>query len=163
VSTLGPGPANRSPSSVGAVRVRVGPLSSAGVSLWIAYARTVISRSLVRPDELGVPLSGDVVELFEGYLDTWEREASDHTTFLWEAEVPTDQVTALGASWFLIASRLAEVAERRGYPISPPEGDEFYRALINAFLAGLDAEGGELAVMADELRAEWPGLKSEES
>jgi hypothetical protein len=146
-----------------AVRLRVGPLPSAGVSLWIAYARTVITRSLVRPAELGVSLSPEVVELVETYLDDWERAASAGAVFEWGAEVPTDQITSLGGTWFLIASHLAEVAEQRGYPISPPEGDEFYRALIMAFLDGLDAEGGHYAAMADELRAEWPGLKVDES
>jgi hypothetical protein len=144
------------------VRVRVGPLSSAGVGLWIAYARTVISRSLVRPDELGLALPPDVVEVFESYLDTWEDVAAREPTFEWEAEVPTDQITALGSTWFLIASHLADVAQQRGYPISPPEGEEFYRALFGAFLAGLDDEGGTYAALADQLRTEWPGLKTEE-
>ncbi len=141
------------------MRVRVGPLSSAGVGLWIAYARTVITQTLVRPGQLEVTLTPDVVELLERYLDIWERVAAGCATFEWEAEIPTDEITSLGGTWFLIASHLAEVAERRGYPISPPEGEEFYRALITAFLNGLDDEGGEYAAMADELRAEWPGLK----
>ena len=54
------------------------------------------------------------------------------------------------------------MAEQRGYPISPPEGEEFYRAVIIAFLDALDREGGTYAAMAAELRTEWPGLKPEE-
>ncbi len=131
--------------------------------MWIAYARTVIGRSLVRPAELGVALTPEAIELFETYLDAWELTAAAGAVFEWTAEVPTDQITSLGGTWFLIASHLAEVAEQRGYPISPPEGEEFYRALIAAFLDGLDSEGGPYAAMADELRAEWPGLKVDES
>ncbi len=145
------------------MRVQVGPLSSAGVTLWIAYARTVVSGSLVRPSELGVPLTPEVAELFETYLDAWERAAATSAVFEWEAEVPTDQITSLGGTWFLIAAHLADVAEQRGYPISPPEGEEFYRALITAFLTALEGEGGPYAAMAEEFRAEWPGLKIDES
>ena len=130
------------------MRVRVGPLSSAGVGLWIAYARTVLSRSLVRPEELGVTLSPEMVELIESYLDAWEAVAAAGPTFEWETEASPDQITGLGGTWFLIASHLAEVAEQRGYPISPPEGEEFYRALIIAFLDALDREGGTYAAMA---------------
>ena len=108
-------------------------------------------------------MTPEVVELFEAYLDDWERTAGAGVVFEWEAEVPADEITSLGATWFLIASHLAEVAEKRGYPISPPEGEEFYRALITAFLEGLEREGGTYAAMAEELRAEWPGLKIEES
>jgi len=144
------------------VRVRVGPLSSAGVGLWVAYARTVLSRSLVRPEDVGVALSPEMVELLESYLDAWEAAAGAGPTFEWETEASADEIIGLGSTWFLIASRLAEVAEQRGYPISPPEGEEFYRAVIIAFLDALDREGGTYAAMAAELRTEWPGLKPEE-
>lgn len=142
--------------------MRVGPLSSAGVGLWIAYARTVIGRSFVRPEELGVAVSPEQIEVLEGYLDAWERTAAASATFEWEADISAEELTDLGGTWFLIASHLAEVAERRGYPISPAEGDEFYRALVTAFLDALEGEGGSLAAMADEFRREWPGLKPEE-
>ncbi len=145
------------------MRVQVGPVPSAGVALWTAYARTVISRSLVRPGELGVSVAPAVVEQFEAYLDTWERVAATSATFEWEADVPIEELTTLGSTWFQLATGLAESAERRGYPISPPEGDEFYRALIASFLDGLEGEGGDAAELAAQLRAEWPGLKSEDS
>ena len=142
--------------------MRVGPLSSAGVALWIAYARTVISRSLVRPEEAGVAVSSEMVGVLEGYLDAWDRAAADGPVFEWEAEMSPDELTTLGGTWFLIASHLADLAEQRGYPISPPEGEEFYRALVRAFLAALDHEGGQYAAMAEELRAEWPGFKPDD-
>jgi hypothetical protein len=162
-STLRAGLGDPTRSTLRVVRVRVGPVSSGGVALWVAYARTVISQSLVRPAELGVTLTPEVAELFDTYLDAWEQAATTSATFEWEAQVPTDQILSLGGTWFLIANHLSEVAEHRGYPISPPEGEEFYRALITAFLAGLDDEGGTYATMADEFRAEWPGLKVDDS
>jgi hypothetical protein len=144
------------------MRVRVGPMPSAGVGLWIAYARTVVGRALVRPQELGISLSGESVEAFETYLDEWEQAASGGPTFEWQADVDPDRMLELGTAWLRVAEALAVSAERRGYPMSPPEGEEFYRALVNAFLESLEREGGEYAELSTELRQTWPGLKPEE-
>jgi hypothetical protein len=143
------------------MRVRVGPLPSAGVGLWIAYARTVIGRTLVRPDELGVAISLDDLEAFEGYLEQWER-ASMAPEFDWEADLDPDEVVRLGATWMALAGVLAEEAEQRGYPMSPPESDEFYQALIGSFLVALEQEGSDYATVARQLRDDWPGLKPDQ-
>jgi hypothetical protein len=144
------------------MRVRVGPLPSTGVALWIAYARTVIGGALARPDELGLQLDPEVVESFEDYLDQWDRASSTGATFVWETDVEPERIVALGAAWLELADRLAGAAERRGYPMSPPEGEEFYRALITGFLDALEGEGPDYAELAADLRADWPGLKPED-
>jgi hypothetical protein len=144
------------------MRVRVGPIPSAGAGLWIAYARTVVSRAIVRPDELGVSLAPDALEAIDTYLDQWDAAAADGPNFDWEAEFEPDELVALGGAWLEIAQALADDAERRGYPMSPPEGEEFYRALVTGFLDALDREGGEYAELAVRLRLDWPGLKTEE-
>jgi hypothetical protein len=138
----------------------VGPVSSAGVGLWIAYARTVIGGSLARPDQALVPLRPDVVEAFEDYLEQWEQAATYGPTFVWETDIDPERIAALGSAWFAIAERLASVAERRGYPISPPEGEEFYQALIAAVLDALEAEGGRHRELAEQMRGAWPGFKA---
>jgi hypothetical protein len=144
------------------MRVRVGPLPSAGAALWIAYARTVVGRAIVRPKELGVSLSSDAVESIDAYLDDWERAAAEGPEFVWEADVDPDALVALGGAWYEIAGALAKDAERRGYPMSPPEGDEFYRSLVTGFLDALDGAGDRYAELAGQLRLEWPGLKAED-
>jgi len=144
------------------MRVRVGPLPSAGAGLWIAYARTVVGRAIVRPDELGVTLPPDALESIDTFLDEWDAAADEGPEFLWEADIEPDRLVTLGAAWLDIAGALAKDAERRGYPMSPPEGDEFYRSLVTGFLDALDAAGGRYVELAVELRREWPGLKTEE-
>jgi hypothetical protein len=114
---------------------------------------------LARPDEGQVPLSPDVVEAFEDYLGQWEEASTYGPTFVWETDIEPERIAALGGAWFTIAERLASVAERRGYPISPPEGEEFYQALVAAFLDALDTEGGQHRDLAEHLRGAWPGLK----
>ena len=143
------------------MRVRVGPLPSAGVGLWIAYARTVISRTLVRPGDLGVEIATDDLEAFERYLEQWER-AAVAIEFDWEAELDPDEVVRLGTTWLALAGVLSDEAEHRGYPMSPPEGEEFYQALIAGFLLALEHEGGDYAAVACQLRDEWPGLKPDQ-
>src|SRR5512144_1316470 len=114
--------------------VQVGPLPSGGVSLWIAYARTVVAQIMTHPADADVALDPDVVEAFDRYLDEWEDLAARATVFLWSTEVEPERVEFLGRAFFSIAASLARAAEERGYPISPPEGEEFYQALVKAFL-----------------------------
>jgi hypothetical protein len=130
--------------------------------LWLAYARTVVSRAIVRPEELGVSLRPDDLEAIDTYLDQWDEAAADGPTFDWETELEPDRLVSLGGAWLDIARALADDAERRGYPLSPPEGDEFYRALVTGFLDALDREGGDYTELAVRLRLDWPGLKTEE-
>jgi hypothetical protein len=144
------------------VRVRVGPVSSAGVGLWIAYARTVIGSSLAHPQDGATTLTPEVVEAFDDYLDQWEQSAGQGPTFVWEADFEPERLALLGGVWLAIAEQLANGAEQRGYPISPPEGDEFYHALIAGFLDALGGEGGDYRQLAADLRSSWPGFKEGE-
>ena len=58
-------------------------------------------------------------------------------------------------------AKMIDDAAARGFPISPPEGDEFYRALVLAILDGLFDAGGAHAEFAEHLRESWPGLKDD--
>ena len=143
------------------MRVQIGPLPSGGVGMWIAYARTVIGQVLAHPDQLGTTLSPDVVERFESYLDQWDEVAAAGPEFLWVTDVEPEQVEFLGKAFFSIAEALARAAEVRGYPISPPEGEPFYQALVKGFLDSLAHEGRSRLEFSEQLRDEWPGLKPE--
>lgn len=141
------------------MRVQVGPLPSGGVGMWIAYARTVIAQVLAHPNQLGTALSPDVVEAFEQYLDQWDDVAARGPEFLWTTEIEPERVEFLGRAFFTIADGLARAAQERGYPISPPEGEGFYQALVKAFLDALAQEGRSRLEFSEQLRDEWPGLK----
>ncbi len=141
------------------MRVQVGPLPSGGVGIWIAYARTVVAQIITHPDHTDVTLDPDVIEAFDRYLDEWEDLAREQSVFLWTTEVEPERVEFLGRAFFAIAESLARAAERRGYPISPPEGEEFYQALVKAFLDALAHEGRSRLEFSEQLRDDWPGLK----
>jgi hypothetical protein len=141
------------------MRVQVGPLPSGGVGIWIAYARTVVAQIITHPDHGDVALDADVIEAFDRYLDEWEDLAREQSVFLWSTEVEPERVEFLGRAFFAVAASLARAAERRGYPISPPEGEEFYQALVKAFLDALAHEGRSRLEFSEQLRDEWPGLK----
>ena len=77
------------------------------------------------------------------------------------AAVDPERVEYLAHVWFQLAERLASEAEARGFPLSPPEGEEFYQALVSAILDALAYEGRSLLEFSEQLRGEWPGLKGD--
>ncbi len=142
------------------MRVHVGPVPSGSVIIWIAYARTVLAQSLAHPGT-HAPLPTEAVDAFEGFLDRWEDTASVGTEFVWTADVDPERVEYLAHVWFQLAARLASEAEARGFPLAPPEGEEFYQALVRALLDALAQEGRSLLEFSEQLREDWPGLKDD--
>jgi len=141
------------------MHVQIGPVPAGGVSIWIAYARTIIGQALGHPDQLGVHLDPDVIEAFDEYLAEWEELAATGTEFLWVTDVEPERVEFLGQAFLAIAESLARAAEQRGYPISPVEGEEFYQALVKGFLDALAHEGRSRLEFSEQVRDQWPGLK----
>lgn len=139
--------------------VRVGPVSSGSVTLWVAYARTVLGQATVRPGEHAVP--DELIEGFEAFLDEWDRAADGGAEVVWEHELDPEQVRYLAHAFHRIAVGLAAEAERRGFPIAPPEGDEFYQCLVLALLDALERDSEPMREFAVELRTTWPGLKAD--
>lgn len=128
--------------------------------MWVAYARTVLGQSMAHPTR-GEPLNERLVEQFEGLLDEWEATAQLGTEFVWTQSLDANTIELLAQSFFAIVSVLSDAAEDRGFPISPPEGDEFYWALVNTMLDALTEQGGAHAEAAEYLRAHWPGRKDD--
>jgi hypothetical protein len=126
--------------------------------MWVAYARTVLGQALAGVDGMP-PIEPSVVEQFETWLDSWEGAAIHGPEMTWSGDVDTDELVALSGAFLEIAASLATQAEQRGYPISPPEGDAFYQALVTGLIEGLAEEGRTLNEVADGLRHSWPGFK----
>lgn len=119
--------------------IRIGPVSPGSVTLWVAYARTVLALNLASPMD---PLLDErTIELLEHFLDDWEEEATTGTEFVWSVDIDPEQIEFVTLAFFRVAGVLAEAAEARGYPISPPEGEEFYQALVNAVIDALHQQG----------------------
>lgn len=136
-------------------------MPSGSVTIWIAYARTVLAQAMTgtRVGTRAIPM--EVIEAFEALLGDWEDRANRDLTFIWDAELEPEQVEYLAHAFFDLATGLAEAAEKRGFPVSPPEGDEFYYCLVNALLDALEREGGAHRDFALDLRSRWPGLKDD--
>jgi hypothetical protein len=141
------------------MRVQIGPVDAGSVTMWVAYARTVLAQALSRPAEHRITVPPETIEGFERFLDQWQEVAERDTTFVWVAEVDPDEVEFLTHAWFSIAGALAAEADKRGFPLSPAEGDEFYQALIAGVLDALASEDRSRQEFSEQLRDEWPGLK----
>jgi hypothetical protein len=142
------------------MRVQVGPVPSGSVLIWVAYARTVLAQSLAHPGA-HPPMPSEAIDAFESFLDEWDDVAGQGTEFVWIADVDPERVEYLAHVWFQVAARLASEAEVRGFPLSPPEGEEFYQALVSAILDALAYEGRSLFEFSEQLREQWPGLKGD--
>jgi hypothetical protein len=139
------------------VRLVLGPIDSSGAILWIAYARTVLAE-LVTHRGRPVAIDEDVVERFESILDEWEDVARATGRFEWSAEVDPADALALATTWFDLAQHLSQEADVRGFPLSPPEGEAFYQAVVTGVLDGLVDASATDPELAAKLRRLWPGL-----
>jgi hypothetical protein len=136
------------------VKVELGPVSAASARAWIDFARAVIATRRPHDNET---LPEDLRRGFAAYLDDWEAAAQGEE-MRWEADVDPELVEYLVHGFYRVASRLAEERERRGGRVSPPEGDEFYRALVAALLDAMASGGPAARGFAEHLRDFWPGL-----
>jgi hypothetical protein len=140
-------------ANVASMRVVIGPVDGASATAWLGYARRVV-------DELDEMAPGEcfttpeVLGAFRGYLDSWEAAAGDE--FVWEQDIPTEQVEYNMHAFQRVTGVLAERAEREGRQ-APPEGDDFYLALLQGVLTALEAEGAASAAFAKHLAEFWPG------
>lgn len=141
-------------ANVGRMRVVIGPVDAGSARAWLGYATRVI-------DELDAMAPGacyttpEVLAVFRGFLQSWQAAALDRE-FLWEQDIPTEQVEYNMHAFQRVAGLLTERAEREGRQ-APPEGDDFYLALLQGVLTALEAEGPASASFAKHLAEFWPG------
>lgn len=133
----------------------LGPVPAESARMWIAYARTVLARSVSGE---GTSIPEHVVLTFEEHLNAWE-DASQGTTMTWSGRVDPALLQSLAVAFREVVGDLAEQAEKRGYPISPPEGEAFYQALVASLIEALERDGAGASPLSDQLRSGWPGLK----
>lgn len=136
--------------------MEVGPLPSASVLAWARYAEAVLAPSGRIPPSPDVPV--EAAGSFLAYITEWQKAAQDAPEFHWETDVPGEVAEYLVLAFYRVVQRLAGLAEARGAPASPPEGQAFYVMLVNSLLDALAAEGPGAAEFSDHLRSFWPGL-----
>lgn len=142
------------------MRVVVGPVAVTSATAWLAHARGLLEEleDLAPGECFSTP---EVLSVFDRYLRSWEmcaRECtSEHDEFLWEAEIPAEQVEYHMHAFEKVAGMLAERRERMPMAPAPEEGDDFYRAMLHGVLVALEAEGPSHAAFAQHLTKFWPG------
>jgi hypothetical protein len=141
--------------------VEIGPVQSTSVTAWVGYARKALDEVVGEPGSDGVWIPDDTIATFVSYLDQWETAATGVDELHWAADIPADEAEYLSHAFFRIASNLANRADERGSSMAPPESEEFYRALVTAFLTALDEEGSGSAEFSEHLRSFWPGLEKD--
>jgi hypothetical protein len=142
--------------------VEIGPVPSTSVTAWVGYARKALDEVIGEPGSDGVWIPDDTVATFTGYLDQWEAAATGVDELHWASDIPADEAEYLSHAFFRIVSNLANRADERGWSMAPPESEEFYRALVGAFLTALDEEGSGSAEFSEHLRSFWPGLEKDQ-
>jgi hypothetical protein len=155
------------PDARPAVHAELRPVPSASALAWVGYARGIVAEIAATggrlPDAPDTSVPAEVLEAFSGYLDEWERVARAGPVFRWSGEADAETVEYLVHALYNLARGLAERAERRGVSAMPPEGLDFYDALVVGLLDALAEEGPEPArAFAEELREFWPGLELEQ-
>lgn len=136
------------------MRVVVGPVSSRSAREWLAHARHVVDQlEVVAPGECFT--APEVRSAFDGYLREWSSAAVSGEPFLWERDLPAEEVEYHLHAFHQLAAKLQQDG-RRGLPEGPPEGREFYAAVLRGALSALEAENPSSAAFARHLGEFWP-------
>jgi len=139
------------------MRVVIGPVSADSAAAWIGFAREVVADlDALAPGEcFSTP---EVRGIFDRYLGEWAAAvARSDGKFVWESDIPAEQVEYHVHAFHQAAAMLARHEEQTGERQSPAEGDEFYLALLTSVLGALEAEGPSSAAFAQHLGQFWPG------
>jgi hypothetical protein len=137
------------------VHFQLNEVSSASALAWIAYARDALAA--VGRDPHGFALEPDAVTTITGFFDEWERQAATGPTLMLSVEISEAELEFVGHTFQQVSQRLTDEADERGYDVSPPEGDEFYRALSDAVISTLEfSDEPASAEFGEVLRSSWP-------
>lgn len=141
------------------MRVALSPVSSWSAEVWIGFARSALALAVsdLEPD----PLIDRAMEVrLAELLDSWEVEARRGPRLSLSFEIPDDEAEFLVHAFLRLADRWTVVADRRGFDVSPPEGDEFYSALVEGVIAAMEhAEDASGVEFGTALRTIWPRVE----
>lgn len=141
------------------VRVIVAPVPSSSALVWIEFARGAIHDAVAAGGEPPL-IDRDLAARLTGILDLWEASAQEGPTLALSFEIPHDEVEFLAHAFLRISDRWTADADERGFDISPREGDEFYTALVDAVIVGLEhADDVSGAEFGTALRTIWPRVE----
>lgn len=134
------------------MRVEIGPVPTPIATAWCDYAASVIADLRTDPRAL----TGDVVDSFSGYVDTWRAAAAtDPGVFRWTGEASPENVEFLVFALYRLGNRLREEEERGQRPPQPDTAAKFHKVLVRSLLTALEREGDAEAHFVQQLREVW--------
>ena len=136
------------------MRVVIGPVDVRSAEAFVGYARRALDEvSAMAPGECFT--TPEVIAVFRGFVDAW-GQAAVGDEFVWEQELPPEQVEYNMHALQRVVGVLSERAEREGRQM-PLEAEDFYIAMLHGVLIALEAEGPASAAYAKHLAEFWPG------
>jgi CheY-like chemotaxis protein len=136
------------------IEIRLGPVDAAAARVWVRNTSTIVAAVRAHPEVLEEPVPDDVLEQFDGLLDTWRTLAGATEDFYWTARGDALDVETL-VDWWAKIDRLspAQLATL-GVHWSPPEGEPFFRALTACIMDAISARR-EMEALVSVLKHQW--------
>lgn len=136
------------------MRVVIGPVDVRSAEAFVGYAhRALDDVTAMAPGECFT--TPEVIAALRGFVDVWE-DAVEGAEFLWDEDLPAEQVEYNMHALQRVAGVLSERGQREGRQM-PLEAEDFYMAMLHGFLIALEAEGPSSAAYAKHLAEFWPG------
>jgi CheY-like chemotaxis protein len=120
------------------VQVILGPVSAASARAWLGAARGTVAQIRI---DLALDVPTWVAARFGRFLDEWEP-GMQGDVFEWSGDVEPSEVREMAAHWFRLA-KLARERPESGLRPAPPEGEEFYDALVLAMAEAASFEDNQ--------------------
>lgn len=136
------------------LEVRVGPVGADAARAWIANTRRLLAAVRHHPEVLDEPVTVDVLELFERFLESWWRVATVEDEFSWQARAVPEDVRTLLEQWAVIDRMTDEQLAALGCSWAPPEAQPFWSALTAGVLQALQ-EQAATQDLAETLARQW--------
>jgi CheY-like chemotaxis protein len=136
------------------VELRLGPVDAAAARVWVANTSTIMAALRAQPDVLAEPVPGDVLDVFDQFLETWRALASATEDFYWAARAEVAEVERLVECWIRIDRMSDQQLARLGVHWSPPEGEPFFRALTACVIDAISSRR-DMQSLAEVLTGQW--------
>jgi CheY-like chemotaxis protein len=132
--------------------VRVGPVPAAAARAWIANTRRIVAALRRDPGVLDEPVTTEVLDLFERFLESWEGVAVGADVFAWQARAVPDEVRVLLEQWAAVDRMTDAQLARLGVHWAPSEAEPFWVALTEGVVTALQEQAAtqDLAAVLGE-------------
>jgi hypothetical protein len=136
------------------VQLHLGPVDAAAARVWIANTSKILAAVRAHPEVLDEPVPIDVLDVFDGFLDSWRELAAAVEEFYWVAMGEAATFERLIDCWARIDRMSDEQLRTLGVHWSPPEGEPFFRALTKCVINAISSHQ-EMQSLAAVLAGQW--------